>query len=66
LLNIDNTAVGSVADISAQKSKQTNSGIINHVSENIRCKLTPIKIDDINKPTIASDDIVFQFFKSFL
>jgi len=62
LLNIDNTATGSVADISAQNNKQTINGISNQKSGNNKNKPPQIKIDEIISHTTAKEVIIFQFF----
>jgi hypothetical protein len=62
LLNIDNTATGSVADISVQKSKHTINGISNHIKGKRKNSSSAITSEEIISQTTAKEPIVFQFF----
>lgn len=62
LLNIDNTATGSVAEIKTQNSKQIINGISNPTSGNTKNSHPAIIIADISKPKIAKAVIDFQLF----
>lgn len=61
-LNIDNTATGSVADMSTQNSKHMINGISSPTNGNTKNKPNAIIIAEINNPNIASADMDFQLF----
>jgi 4-hydroxy-L-threonine phosphate dehydrogenase PdxA len=60
VLNIDNTATGSVAEINTQNNKQIINGISNPTKGKTKNKPNAISIAEINKPNIAKAQIVFQ------
>lgn len=65
-LNRAKTATGSVAEISAQKSKQTKNGTSNQTSGSKKYNAHPIKNIAIASPITAKKKIDFQFFRSSL
>ena len=62
LLNIDNTATGSVAEINVQNNKQTIKGICNQTSGNKQYKPKAIKTEDIINQKTAKEVIILQSF----
>lgn len=60
-LKIDNTATGSVAEISEPKSKQTKKGIEKPIKGKRKNKLIAIKNVEIKNQNIDNNQIDFQF-----
>lgn len=62
LLNIDNTATGSVEEINTQNNKQMINGISKPTSGNTKNNHHAIIMAEMSKPKIAKEVIDFQLF----